>query len=194
MPFMTEELWALSGDRAKMLVHANWPEYTAADLLDPAAAAEMGWAISLIEGVRSARAQLRVPVGLYVPMLHTGLSDAAAGAWARNEALITRLARIESLTTAETMPKGTLTVATEGATFGIPLEGLIDIAAEKDRLSKALDKLSKELGGLRGRLNNPKFVESAPEDVVDETREMLATKEDEEAQLRQALDRLAEVV
>jgi valyl-tRNA synthetase len=144
--------------------------------------------------VRSARAQLRVPVGLYVPMLHTGLSDAAAGAWARNEALITRLARIESLTAAETMPKGTLTVATEGATFGIPLEGLIDIAAEKDRLSKALDKLSKELGGLRGRLNNPKFVESAPEDVVDETREMLATKEEEEAQLRQALDRLAEVV
>jgi valyl-tRNA synthetase len=91
------------------------------------------------------------------------------------------------------MPKGTLTVATEGATFGIPLEGLIDIAAEKDRLSKALDKLMKELGGLRGRLSNPKFVEGAPEDVVDETRELLATKEEEEAQLKSALDRLAEV-
>ena len=193
MPFITEELWALSGDRAKMLVHADWPDYAAADLADPAAAAEMGWSISVIEGVRSARAQLRVPAGLYVPMLHTGLSNAAQAAWTRNEALITRLARIESLNAADTMPKGTLTVATEGATFGIPLEGLIDIAAEKDRLSKALDKLMKELGGLRGRLSNPKFVESAPEDVVDETRELLATKEEEEAQLKSALDRLAEV-
>jgi valyl-tRNA synthetase len=91
MPFITEELWALSGDRAKMLVHADWPDYAAADLADPAAAAEMGWSISVIEGVRSARAQLRVPAGLYVPMLHTGLSNAAQAAWTRNEALITRL-------------------------------------------------------------------------------------------------------
>jgi valyl-tRNA synthetase len=193
MPFVTEELWALSGSRPKMLVHADWPDYAAADLVDAAASAEMGWAISVIEGVRSARAQMRVPVGLFVPMLHTGLSEAARGAWDRNETLIKRLARIESLDAAEAMPKGTLTVATEGATFGIPLEGLIDIAAEKDRLAKALEKLGKELGGLRGRLSNPKFVESAPEDIVDETREALAAKEAEEAQLRQALDRLAEV-
>ncbi|NBR53833.1 MAG: valine--tRNA ligase, partial [Rhodobacteraceae bacterium] len=62
MPFITEELWGVAGTRAKMLVHADWPTYTAADLVDPAADAEMNWTISLIEGIRSARAQMNVPV------------------------------------------------------------------------------------------------------------------------------------
>jgi len=193
MPFITEELWGLSAPkRAKPLIHADWPDY-GTELIDAAADAEMNWVISLIEGVRSARAQMRVPVGLYAPMVHTGLSDAARAAWETNETLIKRLARIESLSPADTMPKGALTVAVDGATFGMPLEGLIDVAAEKARLEKALQKLDKELGGLRGRLGNPKFIESAPEEVVEETREALAAKEAEDAQLRTALDRLSEV-
>jgi valyl-tRNA synthetase len=193
MPFITEEIWGLSGDREGMLVHAEWPEDAAADTVDPVADAEMTWVIALIDGVRSARAQMRVPVGIYVPMVHTGLSDAARTAWDRNEALIKRLARIEGLEAMDALPKGSLTVAVEGATFGIPLAGLIDIDAEKDRLDKSLQKLLKELGGLRGRLKNPKFVESAPEEVVEETRELLETREAEEAQLKAALARLAEV-
>ena len=72
-------------------------------------------------------------------------------------------------------------------------DSIIDIAEEKARLQKSLDKLAKELGGLRGRLNNPKFVESAPEAVVTETRHNLAQREDEEAQLKAALARLAEL-
>lgn len=67
------------------------------------------------------------------------------------------------------------------------------MAEEKARLEKTLGKLEKELGGLRGRLNNPKFVESAPEEVVEEARENLAAREEEEAKLRAALDRLAEL-
>ena len=70
---------------------------------------------------------------------------------------------------------------------------VIDISAEKDRIQKTLDKLAKELGGLRGRLNNPKFVESAPEDVIDETRANLADREEEEAQFKAALARLNEL-
>jgi valyl-tRNA synthetase len=89
----------------------------------------------------------------------------------------------------EAMPKGTITVAVPGGTFGLPLADVIDISAEKDRIQKTLDKLAKELGGLRGRLNNPKFVESAPEDVIDETRANLADREEEEAQFKAALAR-----
>jgi len=193
MPFITEELWSLTGDHSKNLVHADWPDFEKARHLDAEADAEMNWVIAMIEGVRSARAQMRVPAGIYVPMVHTGLSDAARDAWTNNQTLIKRLARIEDLDGVDTMPKGALTVAVEGATFGIPLEGLIDIEAEKDRLEKGLQKLLKDLGGLRGRLSNPKFVESAPADVVEETRDLVAAKEAEEAQLKTALDRLAEV-
>ena len=81
----------------------------------------------------------------------------------------------------------------EGGTFGLPLAGLIDVADEIARLEKTMQKLGKELGGLRGRLNNPKFVESAPTEVIVEARENLALREEEEAQLKAAIARLAEL-
>jgi valyl-tRNA synthetase len=67
------------------------------------------------------------------------------------------------------------------------------VGAEKARVQKALEKLGKELGGLRGRLNNPSFVASAPEEVVEEARENLGLREGEEAQLKAALARLSEI-
>ena len=192
MPFVTEELWSTLGQRRTMLIHADWPDY-GADLIDPAADREMTWVIGLIEQVRSARAQMHVPAGLYVPLLVTELSEAGRAAWARNEAMIKRLARIDSLTDVTGFPKGCATVTVEGGSFGLPLADIIDIAEEKARLEKTLMKLEKELGALRGRLKNPKFVESAPEEVVAETRHNLAAREDEETRLRAALDRLAEL-
>ncbi|MCE8509464.1 valine--tRNA ligase [Ruegeria pomeroyi] len=193
MPFITEELWGLTAERAKMLVHADWPTYKAADLVDPEADREMNWVISVIENTRSARAQMRVPAGLYVPMIVTEIDDHGQAAWDRNEALIKRLARIDSLTKADVMPKGCISIAAPGAAFGLPLAEIIDIGAEKERLEKAKGKLAKELGGLRGRLNNPKFVESAPDEVVEEARENLAAREEEEARIDEALARLAEL-
>ncbi|TDK49671.1 valine--tRNA ligase [Antarcticimicrobium luteum] len=193
MPFITEELWALSGSRAKPLIHADWPAYAPADLVDEAADREMTWVIGLIETVRSARAQMHVPAGLHVPMLVSEIDASGQAAWGRNEALIKRLARIEGLTPADSLPKGTVTIPAEGATFGLPLAGIIDIAGEKERLEKTLAKLTKELGGLRGRLKNPKFAESAPEEVVEETRANLAAREEEEARITEALARLAEL-
>jgi valyl-tRNA synthetase len=193
MPFITEELWGALGERAKMVVHADWPIYTAAELVDPAADREMNWVISLIEGIRSARSQMRVPAGLRIPMIVTELDAAGQAAWDRNEAMILKLARVVDLTHADAFPKGTITVAVPGGTFGLPLADIIDIDAEKERLEKSLGKLAKELGGLRGRLNNPKFVASAPDEVVEEARANLAEREEEERQLKAAMDRLNEI-
>jgi valyl-tRNA synthetase len=192
MPFVTEELWQVTTRRDGLLALAPWPEY-GAELVDADADREMNWVISLIEGIRSARAQMHVPAGLQIPMLVADLDTAGRAAWARNEALITKLARIDTLTEAADFPKGTVTVPVEGGTFGLPLAGVIDVDAEKARLQKAQAKLEKELAGLRGRLNNPKFAESAPAEVVEETRENLAAREEEEARLNAALARLAEI-
>ena len=193
MPFITEELWSQTGTRAKMLVHADWPDYSAADLADPAADREMTWVISLIDAVRSARAQMRVPAGLQVPMVLRELDQPGRDAWTRNEALIRKLARIDSLTEAPSFPKGTVTIPVEGGIFGLPLADIIDVAEEKSRLEKTLEKLAKEIGGLKGRLNNPNFATSAPEDVVAETRDNLALRLEEEATLKTALSQLAEL-
>ncbi|MCZ4352255.1 valine--tRNA ligase [Roseovarius aestuarii] len=192
MPFITEELWGTLGERQQMLVLAEWPTY-GDDLIDPAADREMNWAISLIEAVRSARAQMHVPAGLHIPMLVTALDEAGQAAWDRNEVMIKRLTRVESLEHVQTLPKGCATVAVEGGSFGLPLADIIDIDAEKARLEKTLGKLDKEIGGLKGRVNNPKFVASAPPEVVDEARDNLALREDEAAKMRAALARLAEL-
>jgi len=143
--------------------------------------------------VRSNRAQVHVPAGAKVPLLVQGLDAKGQSAWDNNQVLIQRLARIESLEHVTDFPKGCVTIPMDGGTFGIPLEGLIDVPSEIARLEKSLGKLAKELGGLRGRLKNPKFVESAPEEVIAETRENLRLREDEEAQLNAAIARLQEL-
>ena len=192
MPFITEELWGNLSERSKKLVHADWPVY-GLDLVEEEADREMNWVIGAIEEIRSVRMQMHVPAGAKIPMVMTEMDEAAHQAWTRNEVLIKKLARIERLEEVESFPKGCASLTIKGASLGLPLAGIIDIAEEKARLQKSLDKLAKELGGLRGRLNNPKFVESAPEAVVTETRHNLAQREDEEAQLKAALARLAEL-
>jgi valyl-tRNA synthetase len=187
MPFVTEALWA---ERAGLLVHAPWPTY-GAELVDPAADAEMGWVIALIEEIRSARAQMHVPAGAKIPLVALDLPAGQAAALATNETLVARLARIERFETAAEAPKGAVTLTVGGATFCLPLAEVIDIAAERDRLGKTLAKLDKEAAGLRGKLGNAAFVAKAPEAVVDENRARLEALEEETAVLRAAHARLS---
>jgi valyl-tRNA synthetase len=191
MPFITEDLWGTTGTRAKLLVHTDWPELPAS-LINPDADKEMAFVTTLIDEIRSARAQVHVPVGLKTDLIATALTDDARAALNRNQALIHRLARVETLTEGPA-PKGAITLPAPGATFALPLAGLIDITEEKSRLQKTMDKLAKEIAGLKGRLNNPNFAASAPEDVVDEAKANLAAREDEQAKLQAAMTRLADL-
>ena len=193
MPFITEELWQTLGDRNQMLIHTDWPTYQATDLVDELADQEMNWVIDLIDNIRSARAQVHVPAGAKVPLLVTGLDAKGQAAWDNNQAMIQKLARVESLEAVTDFPKGCVTIPMDGGTFGIPLADLIDVAEEIARLEKSIQKLGKELGGLRGRLNNPKFAASAPAEVVAEAQENLRLREGEEAELKAAIQRLQEI-
>ncbi|PYE85461.1 valine--tRNA ligase [Pseudoroseicyclus aestuarii] len=190
MPFITEELWQTTGNRPKMLVHADRPEDSFAD---PAAEAEMRLAIAMIDGVRSARAQMNVPASLEVPVVLIGADAQVRQAWEANAAMIRRLAKIGEVTEAEVAPRGAITVPLPGATLAMPLADLIDAGAEKARLEKSLAKLDKEIRGLEGRANNPKFAASAPEEVVAETRANLAARMEERARLAEAIARLDEI-
>ncbi|MFQ6549523.1 valine--tRNA ligase [Aestuariibius sp. 2305UL40-4] len=190
MPFVTEELWAQTGNRAKMLATTDWPQPAATK--DETAATELSWVITLIENIRSARKQLNVPDRLDVPLVRVESDPAGQAAWAQNESLIKRMAKIADLTDGPA-PKGAITIPAPGATFAMPVADLIDVAAEKARLDKALQKLGKEIGGLEGRLKNPKFAESAPPEVVEETQENLRARQEEQAKLKDARDRLDEI-
>ena len=189
MPFITEELWETLSQRNEMLVHCDWPEFDSA-LIDHAADLEMNWVVNLIESIRSARAQLRVPAGLKIPMIFLKMDSEAKQAWENNSEMIQKLARITELTSADDIPKGSIAISAKGASFALPLEDIIDVDEEKKRLSKSLDKLQKEISALKGRLQNSKFIESAPEEVILETQENLVLREEEEAKLSSAASQL----
>ncbi len=190
MPFITESLWGQIAEGRKLLCHADWPAY-GSELIDPAADAEMNWVIGLIEEIRSVRAQMHVPAGARVTLVTLAISPEQAAALDANRALVARLARVERFETAAEAQKGAVTLTVQGASFALPLAEVIDIAAERDRLGKAIDKLDREAAGLRAKLGNPAFVARAPEDVVDEQRTRLDAAEEEIAILRAAHARLA---
>ncbi|OUS07148.1 valine--tRNA ligase [Rhodobacterales bacterium 52_120_T64] len=193
MPYITEQLWGDIAEREKMLVHTDWPQYTSADLATPTADAEMRWVIGLIESIRSVRSEMRVPAGAKIPMVQLQLDAAGVGALARNVMLIKRMARIEDISEASDAPKGAITIAVKGGTFCLPLADIIDIDAENARLSKAIEKLAKEAGGIKGKLSNEKFTAKAPPAVVEENRQRLISANEEIEKLEAAMKRLADL-
>ncbi|TBN39926.1 valine--tRNA ligase [Paracoccus subflavus] len=189
MPFVTEELWRLTGDRDKMLVHGDWPDY-GAELIDPEADRQMNWVIALIEAIRSARAQMGVPAGAKLDLIVTEADATARTALTANAPLIERLARVNAPVDGAA-GRGMIAVAVTGASFALPIGDVIDAVAETARLQKAVAKSEKDADGLRRRLGNPKFVENAEPEVIEETRDKLAALDDDIARLKAALAQLA---
>jgi valyl-tRNA synthetase len=100
------------------------------------------------------------------------------------------LARLESIELSAFTGTGAAQVVVEGATYALPLEGVIDLAAERTRLAKAAEAAEKERDGLANRLGNPAFVEKAKPEAVAKAREDHEAKSAEAERLRAALARL----
>ena len=189
MPFITEELWNLTGTRETELIVARWPQALYA--VDSEAQAEIDWLIRLISAMRTARTELNVPPGARLPVVVQDASEETRRRIDRQGAALARLGRVESLSFGDTVAGGAAQIVVDEATFILPLEGVIDIAAEKARLAKALAAAQKERDALSGRLGNPSFVEKAKPEAVAKAREDHAEKAAEAERLAAALDRLA---
>src|SRR5690606_10433195 len=163
MPFMTEELWAHTASRDTLLCHADWP---APEFADEVAAAEINWLIDLVSGLRSARAEMNVPPAAVAPLVVVGASEQTQTRLKRHDAAIRRLARVESIGTARTAPKGAAQVVVGEAIACLPLGSLIDLAAEKARIEKAIGKTEAEMNRVAKKLANEKFVQNADPEVV----------------------------
>ncbi|WP_447753708.1 valine--tRNA ligase [Sphingopyxis fribergensis] len=186
MPFITEELWTGLGDRADYpLITAKWPAPAAAR--DADASADIDWLIKLVSELRTAKAELGLPPGARLTAHFPASLNARAGKLAPQ---LDRLARLESISFDPAPAGASAQLVVEGETITIPLEGVIDIAAERDRLTKALSAAVKERDGLAGRLNNPSFVERAKPEAVEKARADHAAKDAEADRLTAALARL----
>jgi valyl-tRNA synthetase len=192
MPFVTEELWekrAPEGTpRETLLILSPWPTHQG--LQDAAADEEIGWVIRLVTDVRSVRAEMNVPAGRKVPLVIAGATDRTRERVAAHLETVSRLARIESIDFAETPPAGSVQIVLDEATIALPLQGVIDIDAEADRLKREIDKVGAEITQIDAKLANDKFVSRAPQHVVEEQRERKADAEAMATKLAQALKRL----
>jgi valyl-tRNA synthetase len=188
MPFVTEELWHAQGERPYELIVAQWPQPEAS--VDAAAKAEIEWLIALTSAVRGAKNELGLPPGAKLEAFLAAPSATARSVIQGNAAALDRLARFSAIRH-EPAPEGAaMQVAAGSDVFVIPLEGLIDIAAEKARLAKAREAALKERDALAKRRANPAFVEKAKPEAVDKARADHAHHAAEAERLEAALARL----
>ncbi|MGZ3256804.1 MAG: valine--tRNA ligase [Croceibacterium sp.] len=188
MPFITEELWHAQGARPYELIVAKWPEPGAK--IDEAAKAEVDWLIELTSNLRAAKNEIGIAPGAKLEAYIASPSERARKGIAGNAASLERLARLSAVHTSPAPDGAALQVSAGGDLFVIPLEGVIDIDAEKARLSKALEASQKEAKSLEGRLANPSFVERAKPEAVEKARADHAHHAAEVARLEAALARL----
>ncbi len=193
MPFMTEELWTLTaGEGAKrdtVLALAQWPKLS---FEDEESAADINWLVDLVMGIRSVRAEMNVPAGAVAPIVVLEENAATIDRFARHDAAIKRLARVESVSFEEEAPKGSAQLVHGEATICLPLGSLIDLKAEAARMAKEAGKIAAEMEKIEKKLSNEKFVANAKEEVVQAERERLAELKDAAARVATAEARIRE--
>jgi valyl-tRNA synthetase len=192
-PFITEELWRVTGEhglkRKGLLISEQWPDYSAI-ARDDAAEAEMNWVKKLISEVRSVRAEMNVPPASKLQLRLKGASTAEGDWLDRHNDLIQRMARLETAIVASDLAKGSAQIVVGQGTAGLALEGIIDFAKERARLTKEMQKTEGEIGRIDTKLANKEFVAKAPEEVLEEQKEKRAEYEAARLKLAEALKRL----
>ncbi|MDX6749457.1 valine--tRNA ligase [Geminicoccaceae bacterium 1502E] len=191
-PFVTEELWArLFGAPGGMLAAASWPALDRA-LVDEDAEAELSWLTRAIGAVRAARTELNVPPGARLRLLAFNADATTRARLERHGEALARLARLGAIEIGEgAVPGNALQVVVDEATLAMPVADVVDLAQEAQRLRKEIARLEGEIGKIEQKLANPKFVERAPAEVVEEQRERRVDAEATRARLAAALARIA---
>ena len=191
MPFITEELWQRIPHRGDSIVVAPYPT-AELDLIDPDIESQTALIQEIIVKVRNIRSEVHVEAKLFVPLRVVAEDAAIEDMLTRHQAYMKRLARIESVEMVRelTGEKVAAQAVARGVALEVPLEGVIDVEAERARLTREIEKTRKEIEGLERKLGNPKFVERAPSEVVEENRSRLADYQVRENKLSEGLERL----
>ncbi|MBC8084666.1 MAG: class I tRNA ligase family protein, partial [Hymenobacter sp.] len=188
MPFITEEIWHELAERGpkEYVCVAAWPKSQpvagSAELL-----ARMDKALAIVAGVRNIRNQKGLgpnkPLTLAAKTTDTALLLDYDG-------VLRKLAALTDISFVEAAPAAAVSFVTGGAEFFVPLEGQIDLGAEKERLAKELEYAIGFRDSVQKKLGNEKFVANAKPDVLERERQKLADAEAKITTLRQSLNSL----
>jgi valyl-tRNA synthetase len=219
MPFITEELWAVTARRDGLLALAPWsrkasaltPErlalisttspvdpllppalfaFDTAEFTDTAAEAEIGWVVDLVTAIRSVRAEMNIPPATLTPLVLAGASDETKNRAPRWNDVIKRMARLADISFADRAPEGSVQLLVRGEVAALPLKGVVDFTAEKARLDKELARADADIKRVDAKLANEKFVANAPDEIVEEEKEKREAAVARKTKILEALERL----
>ena len=191
MPFITEELYQSLPNAEETIMRASWPKYTN-DFQFAEEAEEMEGVMDVIRSIRNLRAEMNVPPARRTAVyMVTPAENAPAFEMAR--AYLMKLAGAENVIVQQDksgIPKGAVNaVCAMGEAF-IPLDQLIDIDKEIERVNKEINRMKGEVARAEGKLGNPGFVAKAPEKVINEEKNKLDVAKDMLAKLEHRLAEL----
>ena len=188
MPFITEEIWQTLPHDGDALMVSAWPQYSS-DRDFSAEEQEFERIMTAIRAIRNRRAEMNVPPSrkakIYVETAYKDTFDAALP-------FIARLAYGSEVCVNTGFESDTaVSIITADAKILIPMDELIDFEAEKKRLTKELESCEKQLAGVEAKLNNESFLSKAPEQVVQNQRDLAAKHQEKIAMLRESLAKLS---
>ncbi len=195
MPFITEEIWQALAARARVdgetIMLQPFPQ--AADFArDDDAEAEMNWVMQFILGIRQIRGEMDISPGKPLPVLLENSSDSDRELAERHKDLLERVGRTESVRplAADEAPPPSATALLGDMRVLVPLKGIIDVNAERARLTKKQAGLRIDLGKTEGKLANMNFVSNAPEVVVTKERARQHDLQSQIAKLQEQFEKL----
>jgi valyl-tRNA synthetase len=190
MPFITEEIWQrvapLAGRQGDTIMLQTYPVANP-ELTDQQALDDIEWVKGVVVGVRNILGEMKVSPAKTVTLLLKNGDDKDQQRLNANRQFLMTLAKLEEIKWLKSEDDVPMSATALVGTMEllVPMAGLIDKDAESARLNKEIEKLHKEINRLDGKLNNPKFIDKAPADVVNKEKE-------KRANAQQTLDKLAE--
>jgi len=179
MPFLTEEIWQkiapMAGVEGETVMMAAYPQAEDAKL-DEAAEADVEWIKNVIVGIRNIRGEMDIAPSKALNILMRNGSEQDHQRLQSNMNFLQKLAKLESVTwlnAGDEVPMSATALVGDMEVL-VPMAGLIDKDAELARLQKEIDKASKDLQRIQGKLGNESFVAKAPAVVVDKEKAKLA--------------------
>ncbi len=174
-PFISEEIWyRLKNDSEPSSVVSEWPQANSS-IVNKNAEAEMSFIQNLISAVRNIRSEMNVPPGSYAELKFKSSNNSYIEQVNRNSHAIMNLAKVKTIKhiDAYKLVASAAVAVDEELELFVPLAGLIDLEVEKNRLSKEIGRLDKQVEGLSKKLRNEQYLQKAPENVVQQDRDKL---------------------
>ncbi len=189
MPFITEELFQRFVP-GTTIQHTKYPDVNP-KLISESAESKITWLQAIIIAVRNIRSEMQIPPSKKITVLFQNGSSTDLAFLKELHAEILFLARIDKLEHTDTPPAQSATAVAGELQLFIPFADLIDTKAEKERLSKEINKIKMELDKTQIKLNNPNYVDKAPAAVVQKERERAAEWQNTLDKLTSQLQKLA---